>query len=172
MILDDVTTEDGYHIGFPLRYGRSDLILWTEPLQSDDVPIKPGETYIFKIPENPRLGWERHAAQQDIPKSAPKKVRITFQSLNFGDGTGFGTTEGVPIDIHKSPSNSSCIGNEKKESVLSAWTGPPNQSSILTLQLATIFLPARFLPVNFSPAITTKPTASGALTASDICCPG
>jgi len=107
VILDDVKTEDNYKLGFPLQYGRGDLIDWSVPLQPDDVPIKPGETYTFKIPVNLQQGWERHAARHGLSKAVPKKVRLKFQSLNFGDGTGFGTVEGVPVDIHaKSAANS------------------------------------------------------------------
>src|SRR6185436_15072376 len=43
--------ENGGTKGIPLRYGRMDFIYHdTRPLP-DDVPIKPGETYTLKIPD-------------------------------------------------------------------------------------------------------------------------
>jgi hypothetical protein len=167
--LPDVDTGDKSKIGFPLQYGRSDLVDLLVPLQSDDVPIKPGEIYTFRVSENHQLGWERYAARVGLAKSAPRKARLKFQILNFGDGTGFGTTGGVPIDIHAP--RSSCAGYEKKEGFLSALYVPPDQSHNSLSQLATLFLPANFLPVNFLSAKMVEPVSSAPPIQSGICCP-
>jgi hypothetical protein len=99
--LPDVKAEDGINLGFPLQYGRGALISFAVPVESDDVPIKPGETYTWRIPEQLQLGWERFVKRRGLAKSEPKKLKFIFQSLNFGDGTGFRFTSGRPFDIHK-----------------------------------------------------------------------
>jgi hypothetical protein len=107
VILDDVITENSHPLGFPLTYGRSALADGAALPQSDDVPIKPGATYTFKIPEDLQLGWEGFATRHGLSKAVAKKIRIKFQVLSFGDGTGFVGTQGVPVDIHEPPLPSS-----------------------------------------------------------------
>ena len=99
--LPDVITENNRNLGFPLQYGRGALISFAVPLQPDDVPIKPGESYTLKIPERLQLGWERFVKRRGVSKDEPKKIKFIFQALNFGDGTGFRFTSGRPFDIHK-----------------------------------------------------------------------
>ncbi len=79
----------------PLFYGRSDLVSLSAPLKPEDVPIKPGETHIFTIPKNAVGGWELFVRDEHI--SQPKKVRVIFQFINFGDGTGFWGTTAAPL---------------------------------------------------------------------------
>jgi hypothetical protein len=99
--LPDVLTEHNHNLGFPLQYGRGDLIDYTAPLEPDDVPIKPGESHTFKIPEQLQRGWEDFVKRRGVPQHEPKKFRLVFKSLNFGDGTGFGTVDGLPVNIHR-----------------------------------------------------------------------
>jgi hypothetical protein len=107
--LPDVLTENNRNLGFPISYGRDDLIDFAERLQSDDVPIEPGESYTIKISENLQQGWERFVKRRNVPKDQPKKVRLVFILLNFGDGTGFNTVDGMPIDIHQRQSSGACV---------------------------------------------------------------
>lgn len=80
--------------GMPLRYGRMDFIKHdTRPIP-EDVPIKPGETYTFKIPETDQRGWYDRQARG--PVTNPRKLQLIFSGLSFGDGTGFGGTTGLP----------------------------------------------------------------------------
>lgn len=80
--------------GIPLRYGRMDFIHHdTRPLP-DDVPIKPGETYTFKIPDQDIEARSVRKAAGLAPN--PHKLRFIFSSLSFGDGTGFNGTTGLP----------------------------------------------------------------------------
>jgi hypothetical protein len=174
--LSDVTTEDNHHIGFPLQYGRGDLIDYVTPLEPDDVPIKPGGTYIFKISEDLQQGWARHAARVGLSKSTPRKVSIWFQLLNFGDGTGFVTNSGVYMDIHAKPMVSSCVDDGAKERSISASYKPPNLFLLLFPTLArpipNPFLPANSWPVNFSPGEISAPGTGDSHSALDTCCPG
>lgn len=88
-------TETGAPLFFPLRYGRGDLISFTEPLQPDDVPIRPGEKYTFKISTPEVVAFEQTEAEGK--RARPKRLVFEFQLINFGDGTGFATTGGVPM---------------------------------------------------------------------------
>lgn len=95
LVMPESASTDGVKRGFSLRYGRIQLVDFNAPLQPDDVPIKPHETYIFKIPESQVEGWLKSKAKGR--KSDPQKLELIFAGLNFGDGTGFSGTDGVPI---------------------------------------------------------------------------
>ena len=173
LILPDVITENNHHLGFPLQYGRGDLIDYSVPIQQDDVPIKPGESYAFKIPEHLQQGWEKFVTRHPLQKDKMRKVRLVFQSLNFGDGTGFGTIGGVPVNIHEKPKTSSCVDNEKKEPIVAvARNAPPNRSRDPSPQLSAFFLPINFLPASSSPANVLNLTTNSLVTRRDTCCPG
>lgn len=103
---------DGVVAGNPIRYGRPALLDFSNPILPEDVPIKPGETTVLKYPEGDWRGWEAYVAKHNLPKSEPKKVKILFQALNFGDGTGFKYLDGTPIPIRR---NNSFLQEQKKD---------------------------------------------------------
>jgi len=81
---DVVITElDGMPRGLviPLTYGRGDLMRKGDLATTDDVPIRTGESYVFKIPPKYREIQDRLAVV--------KRVGIRVYSLSFGDGTGY-----------------------------------------------------------------------------------
>ena len=171
--LPDTLTEDGYSLGFPLRYGRGELTDYFAPLEPDDVPIKPSETYTFRIPIDLQQGWEKFNKRRGLSKAAPKKCRLIFQLLNYGDGTGFHSTGGLPVDIHRKPPDSVCIGRERRGVLETYAPYKRPDSSDLLFQVTALFLPAKFLPVNFSLAPTPKPGSRASPTPlDDGCCPG
>jgi len=92
--LDDITAPDGTEMAFPLMYGRAELGSIEKKAESDDLPIKPGETYVFKAYDGNVRGWELF--RRDYNKPQPKKLILEFQVLSFGDGTGFDSTGGTP----------------------------------------------------------------------------
>jgi hypothetical protein len=94
--LPDVLSPHGYPMGFPLRYGRMELIDYDEPLRAEDTPILPGESYVFKILERNLSAFERHASEVNLPLSEIRRVYLFFGQINFGDKTGFSGTSGVP----------------------------------------------------------------------------
>jgi len=103
--LPETRGPDGNIVGFGgLFYGRTDLISISAPLKADDVPLKPGETHIFTIPKNSVGGWKLLVRDDHI--SQPKKVRVIFQFINFGDGTGFWGTTAAPLPHPKRAANS------------------------------------------------------------------
>jgi len=93
----ETTGPDGKGVAFVLLYGRTDLVSVTAPLKPDDVPIKPGETHVFTIAERLVRGWERIVREDNVAQ--PKKVRVIFQNINFGDGTGLWGTTAAPLPV-------------------------------------------------------------------------
>jgi hypothetical protein len=79
--------QDSYQ-SFALVYGRVALSKWEERPTPEDVPIKPGETAILKIEENQLRGWDQ-ARRLGLVQKRIHGVRLLFQDLSFGDGTGF-----------------------------------------------------------------------------------
>ena len=49
LFMPDVFAPNGLNIGTRLTYGREELIDFSEPLRSDDVPIKPGEVVVLSV---------------------------------------------------------------------------------------------------------------------------
>jgi hypothetical protein len=99
LLLPDFINGDGHPDGFPLRYGRMEFIHFdTLPLPTDQ-PVKPGETFIFKIREQDRRGWEQHKVRDNMPD--PKMVEIKFAQLSFGDGSGFNGTDAKPYPYQR-----------------------------------------------------------------------
>jgi hypothetical protein len=96
---------------FSVRFGRVALSVFKEPIETakpDDVPIKPGETIVLKIPESQARGWELWRAHNGFRE--PKKVVVEFEQLSFGDGTGFRQIEGTPWPPPKRSQSNSIRG--------------------------------------------------------------
>ena len=77
----------GKPLGFSLRYGRSALGDLVSKAQPDDVPIKPNETYTFKIHPGQIPAWEQSVAEGRHAQAS--KLLVAVQGISFGDGTGF-----------------------------------------------------------------------------------
>src|SRR6266542_2685327 len=82
IVLPENLSPDGYPIGFPLRYGRLELIKLETPL-ADDVPLLPGANCTLKIPERNLKGFEGLVAKGRIAQAEVKKVYLTFRGLTF-----------------------------------------------------------------------------------------
>jgi hypothetical protein len=125
----------GSRVGFWLRYGRVELMDFSTALNSDDVPIQPGQKHVFIIPESSAKGWD-HLREKE-GRSEPKVIELIFQVLNFGDGTGFLDASGAPMNIHK------------KLSLNRVCSPPPEDVPESSTPLLSSFLPANFSPVSF-----------------------
>jgi hypothetical protein len=86
LLVSDVQL-DGSYLVFPLAYGRDALGDIISKAQPHDTPIKPGETFIFKIHPGQILAWEKSVRQGK--HSEAKRLQIKLESLSFGDGTGY-----------------------------------------------------------------------------------
>jgi len=82
------------HQVISLRYGRPALSEFNARLESADAAIKPNETHVFKIDPKYATAWLRHYNNGGFPQM--KKLWLRFQTINFGDGTGFHGTNGMP----------------------------------------------------------------------------
>ena len=85
-LITDVKFSDG-PLMFALVYGRpalGDIINKAEP---NDIPIKPGETYVFTIHAGQELAWENDVKTKSHPDASRIKAKI--EEVSFGDGTGY-----------------------------------------------------------------------------------
>jgi hypothetical protein len=128
----------GSTFGFWMHYGRGKLLDFSTPLEKDDVPLLPGEKYTFKIAQGEAKAWETMKEREGRPE--PKSIKIAFQSINFGDGTGY--------DV------SGARDTRKKINFNKTWEPPPDRFPNSSTLLAFSFLPATFLPVELSLAQT------------------
>ncbi|HYJ86362.1 MAG TPA: hypothetical protein VEW46_09920 [Pyrinomonadaceae bacterium] len=146
----------GSKVGFWLRYGRVELMEFSTVPNSDDVPIQPGKTHVFKIPESSAKGWDHLREKEGRPE--PKIIEIIFQVLNFGDGTGFLDTGGTPVNIHKKLSlNKNC-------------SPPPKEIPESSRLSVSSFLPANFSPVKFLWRSHFNYSRTVGLPKPDVCC--
>ena len=78
-------------------YGRRELFdLKTLPTP-EDIPLKPGESCVLKIPEEYGWAMKRQYARKDVTPESLNKLGLMFRQLNYGDGTGLGTTGALPF---------------------------------------------------------------------------
>jgi len=75
--------------GFPLKFGRPELMDVRVLAVPEDIPINPGETYVFTIPDTRVKGLEYMRKSMDFPPEATDNILIRFDTFSFGDGTGF-----------------------------------------------------------------------------------
>lgn len=75
-------------------YGRVELGDLISKAGPDDVPIKPGETYVFTIHRADVSSWEKSISSGAHPQ--PTRVQTLLQSVSFGDGTGLFGPSGQP----------------------------------------------------------------------------
>lgn len=75
--------------GFGLTYGAWRLLDVSRLATPEDVPLEPGETYVFKIPDSRVLGLEHIKRTESLPHDATDKLDLEFDTISFGDGTGY-----------------------------------------------------------------------------------
>ncbi|MGB7923010.1 MAG: hypothetical protein WCF57_07175 [Pyrinomonadaceae bacterium] len=76
-------------VGFSLTYGRLELGLLWNLANPQDVAIKPGESHLFTIPEGYATGFEHMKKTWGFSPEQTNKIKIQFNTISFGDGTGF-----------------------------------------------------------------------------------
>ena len=106
--MPDVTSERGVVMLFPLRYGRVEFYEHnTKPLP-EDKPIAAKATYTFAFEEDNKVGWDAWRAKNQ--KNDPMTLEVTFNHLNFGDGTGFTSMSAIPFPFKNDPEQlSGCL---------------------------------------------------------------
>ncbi|HEX8844398.1 MAG TPA: hypothetical protein VF791_07130 [Pyrinomonadaceae bacterium] len=146
--LSDTTAPNGTNIAFPLMYGRAELGNIENKATPDDVPIKPGETYVLKAYDGNVRGWDLFRRNHNKPQ--PKKLIFRFQILSFGDGTGFESTGGLPVP--EPPKERSSLGRceqEQNKGAPKAIEGRRTISGNWPATFSADILPASFLLANF-----------------------
>jgi hypothetical protein len=171
VILPGITAPNGTNIAFPVRYGRIELGTLENRAEPNDLPIKPGETYVLKAYESNVRGWETF--RRNHSKHQPEKLILYFQMLSFGDGTGFWTTGGVhlPEPLKGKNSLNGCEQEQNKgapETSLLRRPVPGRQAATFSTNIlpASLML-AIFLPIEFPKPFSSKPTSQ-----SQLCCSG
>lgn len=77
-----------FYYGYDLVYGRRELQgIPEESPKENDVPIRPGESHIFKIDKNRVKSIRNRTLSRG--DQMPQTYQIIFFSLNYGDETGF-----------------------------------------------------------------------------------
>jgi hypothetical protein len=145
--LPDVVFGDGIPLGFRVKYGRPELAFLETPLEPADVPILPGESVTLKLHKGQVQGYEERR-DKDKREDA-KKVEFHMQIINFGDGTGFRSTQGNP---DKAVKKSSATPRQKAKpgGCPPAASARSADSSGLLLKALYSLTPATFSRVNFS----------------------
>lgn len=85
----DGSTPSRSTTGFWLSFGPPRLGDVKNLAMPDDVALKPGETYVFKIPEQWVKGFESMKRMNYFPPEAANKMELEFTTISFGDGTGY-----------------------------------------------------------------------------------
>lgn len=145
-------------IGFSIHYGRGQLIDIETKAAPDDVPIKPGETYVFSFSDIEVESWERFRIRENRPDA--KKLILHFQILSFGDGTGFMGHNG--IHLPHAPNERSRLNRYGPEPNLNDSGGVESQHASRRSwpeRYAMDDLPASFLLANFLSPESAKLTS-------------
>lgn len=104
--LPEVISPNGNIVGTSLYDGRPEFVHFnTRPIPGD-VPIQPGETHTFKVPDHFQRLWEDYKEREQRPD--PKRIEILFADLSFGDGTGFNGTDGMAYPYKREQSTGPC----------------------------------------------------------------
>lgn len=152
----ETNLREGQNLIYPLVYGRSEIGDIKTHATEQDVPIDPGETYVFKIHPSQVRAWEKSVKEGGRPQ--PQKAVLFFQILSFGDGTGYAGTDGERFPRSVRSDEPGKRGEPNFGLPEDVGWGLGQKDAINPL------VPASFLPVNFLSA-TFNPLP-------DECCPG
>ncbi|MCA1620333.1 MAG: hypothetical protein LC795_13700 [Acidobacteria bacterium] len=75
--------------GFSAMYGPIRMTNVSQLAGPDDVPLKPRETYVLKVPEAQAVGFEYMNRTMNLPPEAWNRIEVGFSFISLGDGTGY-----------------------------------------------------------------------------------
>jgi hypothetical protein len=152
VVLPEITAPNGYTVMFGLHYGRIALGDIKTKAEPNDVPINPGETHVFSLTHK-QEAWEVFKSKKNWQQ--PRKLRVKFQIMSFGDGTGFWGNEGMAVP-HASDGTSSQEGCQPEPNL-------NNPGDRKARQVSWRNLPAMFLtddlPANFLSSESSQSTS-------------
>lgn len=161
-----VKVEDGLEMVYPLPYGRAELGDIVTKATSEDVPIKPGETIYLKVGEVPL--WEQGVREKRWPQST--KFTADFQSLSFGDGTGyFGTKPYPPLERRQAVLKDKPRSATARAGPIERLTNKGTRSKISSMFKQSTFMSANFLSAE-SVIDVAYSTAQPVVTCQDAAC--
>ena len=104
----DVPTDAATESIGSMSYGNPEIGSFRAKPSEDDVPIKPGESMVFRIHQSELRAMEK--GRREKGRRLPTKVRIELDSLTFGDGTGlmFSWAAPYPRKISQSSKTITC----------------------------------------------------------------
>jgi hypothetical protein len=136
LVFFDVPTDFETELIAPIYYGRPEISDPRSKPTDDDVPIKPGESMIFKIHPNILLAWDKGYREKGW--RLPNKVRIKLGSVTFGDGTGLMFDKGVPYPSPNTPQRKPLASRTRGKHEAVGWRSAI-KTSVQAHQLAPIY---------------------------------
>lgn len=76
-------------VGFTLDYGDDNLMHVARVATPADKALRPGESYVFRVPRERVSGLENMKKRLNFSPEATKNILIYFDTVSFGDGSGF-----------------------------------------------------------------------------------
>lgn len=167
-VITDVKAAAGFRIIFPLFYGRDELGDLRTKADPTDIPIKPGESVSLTIHPGQLDAWDIARHRENRP--FPKHLKVDFQFLSFGDGTGYWGTDGtaLPRKIPEEEGLGACMPASEKD--MFAWSDTPPGSPLSKLLAHN--LPATLGPVNFFGGQLDSEINFSSLLPNETCCSG
>lgn len=165
MIIMPEIVISGGKFGIPLAYGRSELMHLENPLDPTDVPVRPGESIILKILEKRASRFPRWIEKEH--REHPKQIELSFQLINFGDGTGLRSAEAYHYQKRQAKKTSSV-----KEAGGVCQAAPGGRATDVPGQFLKAFYspePASFLRAYFSPPAEVAPLIPAAPLQASFC---
>ncbi|HKV36639.1 MAG TPA: hypothetical protein VJP89_20020 [Pyrinomonadaceae bacterium] len=146
-LVTDVKTQ-GTPLIFSLQYGRLELADLSTKARPDDIPIKPKETYVFKLHQGQIPAWEKSVSEGRHADAT--KLLLALQEISFGDGTGYlGNT---PYPLHAQ--NGMLVQARPKGTGKPKPVGrPPSPPNVRANRSFANQKPGSFVPVNFLPDV-------------------
>jgi hypothetical protein len=171
LLMPGVTASDGIGMSFSIHYGSIALGPINYKARPEDVPLQPGETYVFNFSDPEVEGWERFRQRENHPDA--KKLILVFQILSFGDGTGFFRTDG--LSVPQGPGSKSSLNGCEPEPNLNGSSGVEGQHASRRRWPAIVpanDLPAGFLLANFLSTDSSQRASLNLELQSQQCCSG
>lgn len=91
----DMKDSSGQYVDAPVYYGRAELGDHRVRATPDDIPLKPGESCILKIHPGQLEAWDIIRRKEGRPH--PKHIKVEFDMLSFGDGTGLMGPDAIAV---------------------------------------------------------------------------
>ena len=150
LLISDVKL-GGNRLMFSLAYGRDALGDLVSKALPEDVPIKPGEIFVFKIHPGQISAWEKSVRDGKHPESG--RLEIKIEALSFGDGTGLFGNSGTAYPPARKERSGLSGTTQNTERWSSSSLGSPDvhgsggASQSMIADMPVSFLPANFLPI-------------------------